>query len=69
MVKIGILLARRGVVVPQRTLARFAVERCGAGRRSTTVRVGDPPPGLELQVESVAWASWPTARGAVCAGR
>ncbi len=31
--KIGILLARRGVVVPPRTLARFAVERCGAGRR------------------------------------
>ena len=35
VVKIGILLARRGVV-PHRTLARFAVERCGAGRRSTT---------------------------------
>lgn len=39
VVKIGILLARRGVVVPHRTLARFAVQRCGAGRRSTTVRV------------------------------
>lgn len=51
VVKIGILLARRGVVVPQRTLARFAVERCGAGRRSTTVRVDDPPPGIELQVD------------------
>lgn len=34
VVKIGILLTRRGVVVPHRTLARFAVERCGAGRRS-----------------------------------
>src|SRR5437763_14092585 len=31
VVKIGILLARRGVDVPHRTLARFAVERCGAG--------------------------------------
>ncbi len=51
VVKIGILLARRGVVVPHRTLARFAVERCGAGRRSTTVRVDDPPPGIELQVD------------------
>lgn len=51
VVKIGILLARRGVVVPHRTLARFAVERCGAGRRSTTVRVDDPPPGVELQVD------------------
>jgi transposase len=51
VVKIGILLARRGVVVPHRTLARFAVERCGAGRRTTTVRVDDPPPGVELQVD------------------
>ena len=51
VVKIGILLARRGVVVPHRTLARFAVERCGAGRRSTSVRVDDPPPGVELQVD------------------
>ena len=51
VVKIGILLARHGVVVPHRTLARFAVERCGAGRRSTTVRVGDPLPGVELQVD------------------
>lgn len=51
VVKIGILLARRGVVVPHRTLARFAVERCGAGRRTVTVRVDDPPPGVELQVD------------------
>ena len=51
VVKIGILLARRGVVVPHRTLARFAVERCGAGRRTVTVRVADPPPGIELQVD------------------
>jgi hypothetical protein len=28
---IGILLTRRGAVVPHRTLARFGVERCGAG--------------------------------------
>jgi transposase len=51
VVKIGILLARRGVVVPHRTLARFATERCGAGRRRVTVRVDDPPPGIELQVD------------------
>ena len=51
VVKIGILLARRGVVVPHRTLARFAGERCNAGRRTTTVRVDDPPPGIELQVD------------------
>jgi transposase len=49
--KIGILLERSGTVVPPRTLARFAVERCGAGRRTVTVRVDDPPPGTELQVD------------------
>ncbi len=51
VVKIGIFLERKGVVVPHRTLARFAVERCGAGKRTTTVRVDDPPPGRELQVD------------------
>jgi transposase len=51
VVKIGILLRRRGVEVPQRTLARFAVQRCGAGRRTTTVRVDDPPPARECQVD------------------
>jgi transposase len=51
VVKIGVLLARKGVVVPHRTLARFAVERCGAGRRAVTVRVADPPPGVECQVD------------------
>jgi transposase len=51
VVKIGILLRRHGVEVPHRTLARFAVERCGAGRRTTTVRVDDPPPGTECQVD------------------
>jgi transposase len=51
VVKIGVLLRRRGVDVPHRTLARFAVERCGAGRRSVTVRVDDPPPGRECQVD------------------
>jgi len=51
VVKIGVLLRRRGVEVPHRTLARFAVERCGAGRRKTTVRVDDPPAGTECQVD------------------
>jgi transposase len=49
--KIGVLLTRKGVVVPPRTLARFCVERCGAGRRRVTVRVDDPLPGTELQVD------------------
>ncbi len=52
VVKIGVLLARNGIVVPHRTLARFCVERLGTSKRTTTtVRVNDPPPGIELQVD------------------
>jgi transposase len=51
-VKIGVLLRRQGVDVPDRTLSRFCLERCGAGRRArTTARVDDPPPGTECQVD------------------
>jgi transposase len=49
--KIGDLLRRTGVVVPERTLQRFCVECCGAGRRKPTVRVADPEPGRELQAD------------------
>lgn len=50
--KIGDLLARRGVVVAQRTLQRFCAQRCGAGRSAaSTVRVADPDPGRELQAD------------------
>jgi transposase len=52
VVKIGVLLARKGVTVPHRTLARFCVDRCGAGRKTrTTTRVDDPKPGTEVQVD------------------
>ena len=52
VVKIGILLRRMGVEVPQRTLARFCVERCGTSRKHRiTVAVADPDPGRELQVD------------------
>ena len=50
MVKIGVLLERRGVVVPYRTLHRFCVERCGFGKTEVTVRVADGEPGGECQV-------------------
>lgn len=50
VVKIHILLGRRGVVVPYRTLHRFAVANCGY-RRSETVRVADGEPGFEVQVD------------------
>jgi len=52
VVKIGDLLARRGVVVAYRTLHRFCVERCGYSRSpSTTVRVADGEPGVECQLD------------------
>lgn len=51
VVKIEELLARRGVVVPYRTLHRFAVERCGFRARSATVRVADGEPGVECQID------------------
>jgi transposase len=51
VVKIGVLLERRGVVVPYRTLHRFCVERCGFGRTAATVRVADGEPGAECQFD------------------
>jgi hypothetical protein len=44
------LLGRRGLVVPERTLHRYALEVCGVGRgrRGTTVRVNDGEPGDEV---------------------
>ncbi len=53
VVKVGELLGRRGIVVPERTLHRYALEVCdvGRGRRGTTVRVNDGKPGDELQID------------------
>jgi transposase len=51
VVKIGMLLERRGVVVPYRTLHRFCVQCCGFGRGAETVRVADGDPGAEVQVD------------------
>ncbi len=52
VVKAGELLAREGVVVPERTLHRYAL-RCWAtaAGASTTVRVADGEPGAECQVD------------------
>ena len=49
--KIETLLARQGCVVPYRTLHRFATERCGFGRKDTTVRIVDGDPGSECQID------------------
>ena len=51
VVKVHELLTRRGVVVPYRTLHRFAVERCGLDVRDLTVRVVDGEPGVECQID------------------
>ncbi len=51
VVKIGVLLERRGVAVPYRTLHRFCVERCGFGKTAATVRVADGEPGMECQLD------------------
>ena len=53
MVKIGDLLARRGVLVAHRTLHRYCVERTdyrGRGARET-VPVADGEPGVECQID------------------
>ena len=49
--KIHTLLARKGCAVPYRTLHRFASQRCGFGRKDTTVRVDDGDPGMECQID------------------
>ena len=53
VVKVHDLLTRQGVVVPQRTLHRYALEVLGVGRssRERTVRVADGEPGVECQVD------------------
>ena len=53
VVKVHELLERKGVVVPERTLHRYALEELGIGRsvRGATVRVDDGEPGEELQVD------------------
>jgi transposase len=51
--KVHDLLHRRGVVVPERTLHRYALDVCDVGRRrrGITVRVADGEPGDECQMD------------------
>jgi transposase len=51
LTKAHVLLERRGVVVPYRTLHRFAVTELGFGRRRPTVPIADGDPGVEVQVD------------------
>ena len=71
VVKIGVLLGRRGVEVPHRTLARFAVERCGEGAAHNDGAGGRPAPGPGVP-GATNWPycaarspslSWPTPTG------
>ena len=58
VVKIGDLLARRGVVVPYRTLHRFCVECCGFAAAARGRRCGWPTasPAWSARSTSPAWA-------------
>lgn len=51
VVKVGDLLARQGVIVPQRTLHRYCVERTDYRGRGGTVPVVDGEPGVECQID------------------
>jgi transposase len=51
VVKVHVLLSRRGIEVPYRTLHRYAVSELGFGKRQPTLRVADGEPGQELQVD------------------
>jgi hypothetical protein len=61
-VKVGQLLARRGVAVPARTLDRFVTELCGPRRgRAVTVRVADGQPAAADKIMfDVAVPLWST---------
>jgi transposase len=51
LTKVHSLLARRGVLVPYRTLHRFCATELEFGRQQKTLRVADGEPGRELQVD------------------
>ena len=69
VVKIGDLLGRRGIVVPEAgTLHRYCAERCGSATKKDTVPLADPEPGRELQADSAAWAWSLTPSGRALVG-
>jgi len=51
LVRIHELLRRDGVDVGYTTLRRFASKELGFGRTASTVRLDDPPPGQEAQID------------------
>jgi transposase len=51
LTKVHTLLARDGLEVSYDTLRRFAMQQLGWRQQAPTVRVDDPPPGQEAQVD------------------
>lgn len=51
LTKVHTLLRRDGLEVSYDTLRRFAMQRLGWRQKPSTVRVDDPPPGQEAQVD------------------
>jgi transposase len=51
LVRIHELLARQGVDVGYTTLRRFAQRELAWHKRTPTIRLDDPPPGLEAQID------------------
>ena len=51
LVRVHELLARDGIEVAYTTLRRFAHDELGWRERTPTVRVDDPPPGEEAQID------------------
>jgi hypothetical protein len=51
LTKVHTLLVRDGLEVSYDTLRRFATQQLGWRRRAPTVRIDDPPPGQEAQVD------------------
>jgi transposase len=51
LTKIHVLLARDGVDASYATLRRFAIDELGWGMRAPSIRVDDPAPGDEAQID------------------
>jgi len=63
LVRVHELLARDGVAVAYTTLRRFAQAEFGFGRPTPTVRIDDPPPGEEVQIDFGQAGLVPTLEG------
>lgn len=58
LTKVHTLLQRRGVEVSYPTLRRFVHSELGSRKKQSTVRLDDPPPGQEAQIDFGKMATW-----------